>query len=92
VSIEDISDQNKEDWKENNTRIGSCKRCGKCCYVFEGDTKERTKCEHLDFDGEGLAVCKLYGTEDYPEECEEFPEFEDTDPYWEECGYYWESK
>lgn len=88
----ELIEQKITDFNDANERKGSCNRCGKCCYVYEEDATERTKCEHLEFDGEGLAMCKLYGTEDYPKVCEAFPAWFDDDPYWEECGFYWMSK
>ena len=84
--------QRIDDYNELNERKGLCNRCGKCCYHYEPTLKERVACPNLDFDGEGLAVCNVYGTEKYPPLCEIYPVFPDPDPYWSECGYYWETK
>lgn len=34
-------------------RRGECKRCGACCALL-------WQCPHLDFDGDGNALCRIY--------------------------------
>jgi uncharacterized cysteine cluster protein YcgN (CxxCxxCC family) len=80
------------EWEALYDKKGLCNRCGKCCYFYDPDIKNRIVCSSLEFDDEGLAVCKVYGTEKYPEICAKFPQFEDPDPYWIGCSYYWETK
>lgn len=86
--------------KNNNPFVheGECNRCGKCCY-WKGSTKlpdgsndpnsPRFPCPHLSFDKEGLAVCNIYGTDEYPEECAAFPMFPftemDAEEYYKDC-------
>lgn len=86
----ELIEQKTVEWNTLYDREGSCNRCGKCCYLYDPDTKTRKICAHLEFDGEGLAVCSVYGTEDFP--CEDFPQYDDGDPYWIGCGYSWKEK
>ena len=76
----------------NFIRSGSCKRCGKCCYVWVGKENigiERSACDHLEFDGEGLAVCNL--GEDKLEGCKAYPMRPHAlgydSEYFKDCGY-----
>ena len=81
--------------KANNiwVRHGECSRCGKCCYVYhKRDTEAgRIPCEHLEFNNEGLAVCKL--GDNKPQICKDFPlyPFREADKdFFKDCTYYWE--
>ena len=84
---EDVDDIKKH---LNFVRNGSCKRCGNCCYIWNGkESKERVTCKHLYFDGNGLAICDL--GENKPAGCKAYPMRphalgNDID-YFKDCGY-----
>lgn len=70
-------------------RKGECKRCGDCCYIWDKPKDEggkRVKCQHLIFEN-GIAICNIYDSDEFPEGCKTFPIVFDKD--FPKCGYYW---
>jgi hypothetical protein len=63
-------------------RLESCARCGRCCAGIE--------CEHLEYDGEGLAVCAIYDSPDRPAFCDEWPIGPPV--MFDTCGFRWRDR
>jgi len=62
--------------KEHYERKGSCKRCGKCCYYWNGVKSEGGKlqpCKHLINNGDGTFTCAIYDKPERPRICVECP-------------------
>ena len=78
------------DYETNYIRLGECKRCGLCCYVFNRELK-LVPCKHLSYDDNNLAVCALYGQKNRPERCINFPQKDHLYKY-PNCGYTWKLK
>jgi Fe-S-cluster containining protein len=80
--------------KANNPwkREGYCKRCGKCCYIWNRQpdgTKRREPCDFLRYDG-NTAVCLIYDTR--PDICRDFPVLpylsKQDKEWYTDCGYF----
>ena len=56
-------------WTAGLRRVGKCNRCGACCLML-------LKCPRLEFDENGLAICKDYNTIPRPINCRVFPKDE----------------
>lgn len=65
------------------TRKGTCRRCGACC-------KLPNVCKFLDFDEQGLAICKIYHFR--PLNCRKYPRSQSEHITTEVCGYTFEQK
>lgn len=61
-------------------RKGNCLRCGRCCHAS-------LKCQHLDYDVNGLSLCKVYDQK--PLMCSLYPYNEDDFFFHlkDTCGY-----
>lgn len=62
------------------TRKGNCLRCGRCCHAS-------FKCQHLDYDANGLSLCKVYDRK--PLMCSLYP-YNKNDYFYHlrsTCGY-----
>lgn len=65
------------------TRKGECKRCGQCCQAS-------IRCPKLDYDENGLAICKIHDHKPYM--CTIYP-YNGRDFFKhlkEECGYWYD--
>lgn len=60
------------------SRRGQCNRCGDCCRL-------PVRCPFLDFDEEGLAICKIYPVR--PLNCRKYPRTESEQVNREKCGF-----
>lgn len=65
----------------SKARRGQCRRCGDCC-------KLPNVCPFLDFDEQGLAICKIYHIR--PLNCRKYPRTEKEAVTGESCGYTFE--
>lgn len=65
-------------------RKGNCLRCGRCCHAS-------LKCQHLDYDENGLSLCKVY--EKKPHMCSLYP-YNKNDFFFhlrDTCGYRYDN-
>lgn len=61
-------------------RKGNCLRCGRCCHAS-------LKCQHLEYDENGLSLCKVYDRK--PRMCSVYP-YNENDYFYHlktTCGY-----
>lgn len=66
-------------------RTGNCLRCGRCCHAS-------IKCQHLEYDENGLSLCKVYDQK--PLMCSLYPYSGDDyfDHLRNTCGYKYEEE
>jgi len=62
----------------DKNRKGNCIRCGACC-------KLPNRCPFLDFDEQGLSVCKIYHFR--PLSCRKYPRTKSESLTADTCGY-----
>jgi Fe-S-cluster containining protein len=66
-------------------RKGDCLRCGRCCHTS-------LKCQHLDYDENGLSLCKVYDRK--PHMCSLYP-YNGNDYFYHlkpTCGYKYDDE
>lgn len=75
--------------KQLTERQGDCTRCGNCCQMS-------WRCQHLYYDSDGLACCKLYEKVRRSSWCADFPIDErcladrKLAGFKGNCGFYWQ--